>query len=75
LIGLNLALMLAATLAPHRAVVLGLAGALVIHMRGCGGDVGVLNYLWSLRRDQVFVFDDPVTECGAFYRALTRTAP
>jgi hypothetical protein len=69
LLGLNSVLVASTVFARHGAVAVGLASALFVHLRGCRGDIGVLNYMWAHRGDRLFVFDQPVTAFGAFYRA------
>lgn len=69
LLGVNTVLAVSTVFARHGAVALGLAGSLFVHLRGCRGDVGVLNYMWAHRGDRLFVFDEPVAAFGAFYRA------
>jgi hypothetical protein len=69
LVGVNTVLAVATVFGPHGAVALGMAGALVVHLWGCGSDVAVLNFMWLHRGNLLFTFDDPVEECGAFYRA------
>jgi hypothetical protein len=68
---LNPTLAVLTLLAPPGKTALIFAGALLLHIGACSGDIAFVSYLWTHRGQPLFTFDDALQPRTMFYRKKT----